>query len=81
MKAYEQKKEGSFERGMVWMIVEGDKEAVRAICGVLDEFYQNDSCPTDDTMYGGKYSEGYVIWREEKESFMAKYKEAKRGVK
>jgi hypothetical protein len=76
MKAYEQKKEGSFQRGMVWMIVEGDEAEVKAVCAILDKEFKNDGCPDDDA-----YSEGYVIDRNWKADFMAAYKAAKKGVK
>lgn len=75
MKAYEQKKDGCFQRGIIWMIVEGDKAAVQALCAILDKEFKNDSCPTDEP-----YSEGYVIDRNEKQWFMDCYKAAKKGL-
>lgn len=78
MRAYEQKKDGIGQRGIIWMIVEGDKAQVQAVCAALDKEYKNDTCPMDEP---GEYSEGYFIDRNEKADFMAAYKKAKAALK
>lgn len=75
MKAYEQKKDGIGQRGVIWMIVEGDEVQVKAVCAILDKEYENDTCPDEDA-----YSEGYFIDRSQKVEFMAAYKAAKLAI-
>lgn len=75
MKAYEQKKNGCFDIGRVWMVVEGKEADVRKVEAILKKDYASDGC--EDNEGDGNISIGFVVDRNEVKDFMFDYKAAK----
>lgn len=78
MKAYEQKKEGTGTRGIVWMVIRGEASEVRKVEAILNKEFKNDGCDDEDS--DGTLEIGYHVDRLEKADFMAAFKAAKKAV-
>lgn len=81
MKAYEQIKNGSdvLERGMIEMCV-ADKNEQTVLA--VEKLMKQAGYKSTDYMeeYKGNFEVSFIIDRNEKEEFMATYKQAKKGV-
>jgi len=80
MKAYEAKKEGVGQRGIIQMSIKGKAEEVRKVEAILNtnDLFTNDLC--DDEDEDGTLEIGYYVDRNDKAEFMAAYKAAKAAI-